>query len=356
MRHWPSIAWGTFISWMAAGSAQAFTYEVLFDRTLAYDAVTLGRGARFDASAQSVLLDGRVKTAGTEAVTYDRLLINSLRVGQQFALSPNASARLTLPVVGTFEKQEGEQIPRKISEATWLEAKPRMEFIFATQNSLDLILGLNFYTISAYDVESKTENFKAKDHFGALNLSYPHLVVVKRGGRFDGGFSFQLDAERGRTVSKSTTLDESRLSFEDKVYSPTTIAIFTSLHQSFGDLYGEFAAIEASSGGNRIDNNIAIKEDYFRVQLGGMFPLLGKNLQLESNFLYKSLSYADNRNVTLDTIPSMALHLKLHVDYGIPLFAGIVGVRGTDGQSLQEFNADYRIIGFGGVAGVSLIL
>lgn len=355
MRHWPSIVSGAWISWMAAGSAQAFTYEVLFDNTLAYDAVTLGRGPRFDASLQSVLLDGRVKTAGTGAVTYDRLLINSLRLRQQLALSPNASARFTLPVVGTFEKQEGQQVPRKISEATWVEAKPKLEFVFVTQNNLDLILGLNYYAASSFDVESEAENFEAKDHYSSVSMTYPHLVIVKRAGRFDGGFSFQMDAEKSRNVSKTTSLDDTRLSFEDKVYSPTTIAIFANLHQSFGDIYTEFAAIEASSGGNRVDNNIAVKEDYFRVQLGGMFPLAGKDLQLESNFLYKSLSYADNRNVTLDTIPSMALHLKLHVNYGIPAFVGLIGVRGSDGQSLQEFNADYRIQGVGGVAGLGLL-
>ncbi len=352
MRRLPSIVIGAWILCMPR--AEAFTYEVLFDDTLASEAIRLGRATRFEASLQSVLLDGEVKTAGTGAVSYDRFVINKLKIMQQFAFSPNASARLTLPLVGTFEKKEGKQLPRMISEGSWLESRPKLEMIFATQNNLDLILGLNLLTISSYDLNSDTENFKAKDHYSSVSMNYPHLVIVKHGGGFDGGFSFQFDAQKSRTVTKSTSLDEGSLSFEDKVYSPTTIAIFASLHPSFGDLFGEFAAIEASGGGNRIDSGIAVKEDYFRTQFGGMFPLDGKNLQLETRLLYKSLSYADNRNVSLETIPSLGLHIKLHFDYSLPVYVGLVGVHGSDGQSLQEFNADYRLQGVGAVAGANI--
>lgn len=350
----------TFGSWilgiLASSSAQAFTYEVLFDETLSRDAATLGRSTYFASSFKSVLLDGKVENTGTDAVTYDRLLINSLRVLQQFSMTPNLGMRLLLPVTGTFEKQESRDEPKNISEATWGEAKPRVEIIYATQNALDFVLGLNFHFINAYTQKTDTPNFTASDHYAPLSMNYFHLALVKHAPTFDGGFSYQGKAERGRKLTKSTSLGEDPLELEDRVYTPTTIAIFANVKQSFGNLYGEFAAIEASGGGNRTEDNVGVREDYFRIQFTGLFPLGGKDLQLESSLLYKSLSYASNTNVTLDTIPMLGLHLKLHFQLGLPMFAGLIGVRGSDGQSLQEFNANYRIVGIGAVAGLSTVL
>ena len=354
MRHWALLFVGFWALSALPTSAQAFTYEVLFDETLGHDAATLGRARSFAASFKSVLLDGQVETSGTEAVTYDRLLVNGLRLMQQLPVTANASVRLTLPIVGTYEKQEGQQVPRIISEAKWLEAKPRLEVIFATQNSLDIILGLNYHLIGKYTQKTESANFNAKDHYSALSMNYAHLAIVKHGAGFDGGFAFQLSSEKSRKLSKSTTLEEGVFVVEDRVYSPTTISIFANVKQSFGDLYGEFSAIEASGGGNVTENNISVREDYFRMQFTGLFPILGKELQLESSLIYKSLAYADNRNVTLDTIPMMALHAKAKFDIGVPAFVGLIAVRGTDGQSLQEFNADYRIVGIGAIAGATL--
>ncbi len=354
MRQWASLFLGFWALSAVSTPAQAFTYEVLFDETLGRDAVTLGRNRAFAASFKSVLLDGQVKTSGTDATTYDRLLVNALRLTQQLPVTPNASFRLSVPVVGTFEKQEGQQVPRIISEARWVEAKPRLELIFATQNSLDIILGLNLHVISKYTLATESANFTAKDHYSTLTMNYGHLAIVKHGSGFDGGFSFQLSSEKSRTLTKTTSLEEDALVVEDRVYSPTTISIFANVKQSYGDLYGEFSAIEASGGGNVTENNISVREDYFRMQFTGLFPLMGKDLQLESSLIYKSLAYADNRNVTLDTIPMMALHAKLKFNLRVPVFVGLIGVRGTDGQSLQEFNADYRIVGVGAVAGTAI--
>jgi hypothetical protein len=54
----------------------------------------------------------------------------------------------------------------------------------------------------------------------------------------------------------------------------------------------------------------------------------------------------------MDTIPMLGLQLKLTANIGVPVFAGIIGVRGADGQSIPEFNAQYRLFGYGGIAGI----
>jgi hypothetical protein len=58
--------------------------------------------------------------------------------------------------------------------------------------------------------------------------------------------------------------------------------------------------------------------------------------------------------VTLPTIPSFGLHLDLNFDNsGLPLFAGLIVVSGVDGQSLTEFNAKYKLLGYGGTFGLN---
>ncbi|WP_218110333.1 hypothetical protein [Oligoflexus tunisiensis] len=340
-----------FAGLLASGSAQAFTYEVLYEDTIGRDAVVFGRTPGFQAVAKSVLLDGSVKTSGTETRTFDRNVINYVKYMQQFAIGSNASLRLTLPALVNYRKEEGEQTPVIVTESTWLEAKPRLEFVYATQNALDLVLGVDGYHVTEFEAKSESALFTATDKYEAASASYGHLVVVKHGGNFDGGFSFKAAAEKKRNVTKSTSIDESTFVVEDRIYDPTTIAIFMRTKVKWGLIFGEFAAIEASGGGNRTDRGATVKEDYFRVQLAGFFPLSGA-LDLESTLIYKSLSYADNRNVSMDTIPMLGLQLKLTANIGVPVFGGLIGVQGTDGQSIPEFNARYKLFGIGGIAGI----
>ncbi|MCX6128446.1 MAG: hypothetical protein NTX25_05195 [Proteobacteria bacterium] len=319
---WLGLAFGFFTT----NPLAAFTYEVLFENTIGRDAVQIGRLACTRIDTKAILLDGQVETSGTETINYDRSVFSYLQIMQQIALGTSAALRTTLPLLLTYDKQEGGQSPRQISESSWLESKPKIELIYATQNALDLILGLDFYYISAHKYETQATNFTAQ-------------------------VSFKLSGEKSREITKSTSQADSVYVVEDRVYDPTTISIFGQGHLGVSQVYMEFSAIEASGGGNRTDRGATIKEDYFRTQLTGMFPLGGKDLLLESSLIYKSLSYADSRNVSFDTIPMVGFHLKLHLNPGVPLYAGIVGLRGSDRQSIPEFNANYKLFGIGAVAG-----
>lgn len=344
---WLGLAFGFFTT----NPLAAFTYEVLFENTIGRDAVQIGRLACTRIDTKAILLDGQVETSGTETINYDRSVFSYLQIMQQIALGTSAALRTTLPILLTYDKQEGGQSPRQISESSWLESKPKIELIYATQNALDLILGLDFYYISAHKYETQATNFTAQDKYRPVTMSFGHLVLLKHGGAFDGGFSFKLSGEKSREITKSTSQADSVYVVEDRVYDPTTISIFGQGHLGVSQVYMEFSAIEASGGGNRTDRGATIKEDYFRTQLTGMFPLGGKDLLLESSLIYKSLSYADSRNVSFDTIPMVGFHLKLHLNPGVPLYAGIVGLRGSDRQSIPEFNANYKLFGIGAVAG-----
>lgn len=337
---------------LASAPAQAFNYEVLFEDTIGRDATTFGRVPGFQAVAKVVLLDGQIKTSGTDTTRYDRILMNYAKYMQQFAVGANANLRLSLPALISYEKVEGDKVPREVSDSTWFETQPRLEFIYATANALDIVIGVDAYHVGSREIKTESASFTASDKYNAATGTYAHLAVVKHGGNFDGGFSFKTSMEKKRTVTKSTDIDDSNFEAEDRVYDPTTIAIFMQNRLSFGQVFGEFAAVEASGGGNRTPTGASVKEDYFRVQAAGIFPLRGKDLQLDTTLIYKSLSYADNRNVTMDTIPMLGLQIKILANLGVPVFGGIILASGSDGQSIPEFNAKYKLFGYGGIAGI----
>lgn len=333
--------------------AWAFDYEVLYLETVGYQAATVDKGRAGAAVGRVVLLDGEVQTLGTETTNFDRVFINEVLVYQQLSLFPNLNARLTLPAQTVYEKQEGKETPRIVTEGTWLEAQPRLEAIYTTASNLDVIMGIEGTYISGFNRDSETPNFTAKDEYGSVFFNYPHLAVVKHQAAYDAGFAFVKSGEKTRKLNKTNSLDATRIETDDVVFHPTAVSLFYRGRTGFGSLFGEFTAVEASGGGNKTDTGASVKEDYFRVHFGSSINLSGRGLRLEPMLIYKSLSYADNRNVTLDTIPALGLHMNLVVDQGLPCYLGLIGVRGKDAQSLTEFNAKYKLLGYGFAAGVN---
>ncbi|MBC7661439.1 MAG: hypothetical protein H7249_17220 [Chitinophagaceae bacterium] len=344
------LATGVF----TAEAAGAFPYDVLQTDTLAKESATLKHNNQGQLKTKVIVLDGEIKTEGTDSTIDSHVLINEVRFMQQAVFSPNLAARVSAPVYFMYEKEESKDQPRIVTEAAWVEAQPRFDLIYSTTNNLDITLGADTFYVRNYDERSKAETFSSHDAYHAAFYGRPHLVIVKHGGTFDAGFTYQIGVEKNRDMTKSNTIDNSVFKFKDVLFEPTTVSVFFRRELSLGSVYGEFAAIEASGGGNKTEKGATSEEDYFKVQVGGAIPLASRSLVLEPTLIYKSLSYADNRNVTLATIPGFGLHLDLNFDNaGLPLFVGIILVKGTDGQSLKEFNANYKVFGYGATVGLN---
>jgi transcriptional regulator with XRE-family HTH domain len=333
---------------MGVNPLQAHTFDVLDFRSPGRDAIEFSKSAKVRAEAYGILMDGAVTSLGTEATTYDRTLVSHLQVwggwgaGSRFYVRPNIS------VNGNWRKIEGAEAPRTITESQWLEGQARLEGTFITQNSLEVFLGVSINWYSAYEQKTQSVETTTYDRFSAAKLNYPHLGVVKRSGGFEGGFYFISGNEKVREVTKSSEGDDSIFRYDDRVFQPTTIGIFSRFRPRWGSAYGEFAAVQASEGGNRTDDGGTVEEDYIRFTLGGEYELPGGVGTLLGTLIYKSLSYADNRNVSLPTIPMWGSHLGLRTEQlGFPVTAGLIAASGRDGQSIDEFNAEYRMQGLG---------
>lgn len=340
--------------WLLAEDVLAFPYDVLQIDTFAKESATLKRTNQGQIKTRVILLDGEIVTAGTDSTLYSKVLINELRMMQQITLGSNMAMRASADVFLMLEKEEGKDEPRIVTEASWVEAQPRFDLVYSTANSLDITLGADGFYVRNYDVESKAATFTSRDSYHSAFFARPHLSVTKHGSGFDAGFAYQAGVEKNRALNKTNSIDNSSLELNDILFEPTNVSIFMRKDLGEGSIYGEFAAIEASGGGNKTSRGATSQEDYFKVQIGGAIPLGSKSLVFEPVLIYKSLSYADNRNVTLPTIPGFGLHLDLNFDNsGLPVFAGLILVKGTDGQSITEFNAKYKLFGYGAVVGLN---
>ncbi|MES2746651.1 MAG: hypothetical protein V4655_14555 [Bdellovibrionota bacterium] len=332
----------------------AFPYEVLQTDTLAREAGTLKRSNQGQFKFRTVLLTGEIKTEGTEATTDSDVLVNQTRAMQQFVIGGNFFLRLSADNYFRYEKDESQGEPRVVGKATIVETQPRLDMIYTTANNLDIVFGGDAFYTRNHEYKLDASSFTSKDSFHSAFYSRPHVAVVKHGSDFDAGFSYQLGVEKKRSLTKSNSIDNSVLELKDTLFEPATVSIFMRKDIFGSSLYGEFAAVEASGGGNKTARGATAQEDYFRVQIAGAIPLGSQSMVLEPSLIYKSLSYADNRNVSLPTIPGFALHTDLNFDKsGIPVFIGLILVKGTDGQSLREFNAKYKLIGYGGNVGIN---
>ena len=329
-------------------------YDALPLESSQRDAVDYKRRADFFTTSDTYFVDGSVTSLPTESVTYDRTLFNQLRAGGNFVLTPNIGLRLVLAGSNAFRKEEGKQEPRKITSELRSELKPEFAFTYLTQTGLEVVFGLAFWMLNAFDRNSETDTIRSVESVGTASLSTPYLGVVKRSGGFDGGFFYKLGADRNRKIRIVTNQTADELTFSDQVHDPTTVGLFTRIKLGVLTAGGSFEAVAAGEGGTRTDNGDTVSEDYLRFRLEAKAPL-GAIAAIFGAVTHRTLSYADNRNVTFTSMPMTVTHLRIILGSAeTNSFVGIMYGTGKDGQSLPEFNADYKLTVVGGSLGLNL--
>ncbi len=344
------------ITLLSSGSdLYGHTWNILLHKSLGKDAVDFKRTGQFSTFTNTVLVDGSITSLPTEAITYDRTLINFADISGIIPLSDKVSLRLDLMSQFAMRVEEGAEEPRKISRETWVEVYPRMDLTFLTQNNLEVFLGLTYAHIGGFERRIESEAIETVWSYGDALMAIPHVGITKRAGSFEGGFYYKLRGEKSRSITKYTSQDESSLEFEDRVFDPTMVALF--FQGKFGEyrLFTEFAAVQASDGGDTTDTGEKVMEDYMVGRLMAYFPINPAVFNLRLFAIHKTLSYADNRNVTLPTIPMTSVHLQfLRGPENSNTYIGLIYATGKDGQSLPEFNAKYDVKGYGITAGLHL--
>ena len=342
--------WACFFS----STLKAHSFEVLYPYSLGKDAMEF-EGSDIAVQTRVFLVDGEIESLGTESTTYDRSLNSHLRLKANYSLTDRLALRAVISGVGAYRKVEGKEEPRTIKTESFTDLKPRLEMTFFTATRLEVFFGLNYRFIGAYESTTESLSLTTEEEYGSLQMDYPHFGFVKRDGGFTGGFYFQQGREKVREVRKSNSVDATVLNLQDTVQDPTTMGIFAKSKFSRFDVYGEFAAVQAGEGGNKSDDGSSVEEDYIKLTFGATTPV--SILDVESILVYKTLSYSDNRNVSLTTMPQLGLHFNGRLGLGaMEAVAGLVFAYGKDGQSIDEFNASYKLLAAGGSLGLEMSL
>ena len=325
-------------------------FEVLRPYSLGQDVLALNgkKTNELAVGLHSYLVDAEISSAGTGTKNYDRTLVNRLRLSYDLHFNDRFSLRPTFEATHFLNKIEGANEPRLVrKEGAWL-ARPSMIASFSTANNLDLFVEYTYQHASKTEAETKSVSLTATEEAPSIGFGYLSAGFVKKTSKFTGGFSFIKGGEASRVLTKENDRDDTVITTDDVIYEATQFAIFAAVPLSSWQIYGEFSAVQAGSGGPRTEEGATTKEDYIRLLTKLETPEILPSVRFASTLIYKTLSYADNRNVSIESIPQSGLHLDAISDSGpLGFKAGIVLSHGRDGQSLEEFNADYKIFSYG---------
>lgn len=339
-----------------SGVLWAQEWDVLVQKSLGRDAIDAGSTALFSTYADTIIVNGSITSLPTRARTYDRSLVNYTDFNGIVPINPRLRLRLDLMTKFTMRNSEGSEEPRKITRENWAEAFPKIEAIFLTQNNLELFLGGTYWAHSKVERRTETSSVETVSVYSGASALVPHIGILKRTGGVEGGFYYKAHGEKGRSIRKVTTQDDTELHFNDVIYDPTTIALYFQTALGNMKLFAEFAAVQGSDGGNRAETGEYLLEDYLRVKTSLAMPLTAE-YGLRFNLAHKTLSYADNRNVSIPTIPMTSASFQLTTGRDTSYtYVGLLYAYGKDGQSLPEFNAEYEVQAYGLTAGLRLAL
>lgn len=337
------------------GSSGAHEYDALVDHSLGMDALSYEHSNDLKLQLDSVLIDGEVKTLPVNSINYDRTASTYARIIATTPFSPRLGSRFSLWAKMSYRKIEGDSEPRKIVDEQWIEGLARAELVFFTQTKIEIFFGLSYYGVNSFDRTSASPSVETNWEYEKVFFPVTHVGLVKRTGFVSGGFYYKPGGQRGRDISKTTSQDDSEIVFSDTVHDPTTVGFFIGLPIGKGGFTGEFASIQGSEGGNKTDEGRTLTEDYTRYRGNYIVPLGAVTTRI--GIVHRSYSYSENRSVTLERIPMTALHMKVLLGSDRSnMFVGLIYGYGRDGQSLTEFNAEYKVEAFGLSAGFNYTL
>jgi hypothetical protein len=193
----------------------------------------------------------------------------------------------------------------------------------------------------SYTETVKTDSQESSTKFDKGEVHSDRVGVVRRAGKWSGGFYTELGGEENRGFTKEAS-DGSSISGEEPVYIAPSVGVFGEFAAGPGTWDFDFKFIQARNFGPTDSQGDYILTDHFSIRFGGYFDLGG--MGLDSSVTHQTLSYADSAFVNMDSIPFSSVRSRLLVgDQENNFFIGGILGYGKDGQSLPEFNASYEM-------------
>ncbi len=291
------------------------------------------------------VVDGKVTTSPPDTVKYDRRAETLAVLGGEVLFAKRFGARLNLK--GEFSKlrQQEAEGPKATVDSTVKTYRPSLDLTFITDKGLEIFAGQEMQIIPAYTETVASSNGESSTAFGNSSVASRRFGVVRRAGAWSGGFYYQMGAEATRDVEQ-TAFDGSGADSDDVVFIPSRIGVMGAFKAiaAFWDFELDF--IQARGKGPKDDQGNTTYTDYFETHLGSLY-FFGGSFGVKGSVFHKTLSYANNAFVTMETIPATSVKLLgVLGDDESHAFLGLIYAFGKDGQSLPEFNAEYEFDAF----------
>lgn len=335
-----------------AGSAAAFPTQD--DQTPGAMATNFRQKNKVWTRLDMGFVDGKV-TSKPGTTKLDRRIESMAVAGFDAGFNQRWGVRGNFKADYSKRRQSEEEEPRADVDETVTTYAPSLDVTFVTDKGLEIFGGAVMQMQPAYKQTVDAGNVSSETAFDATKLTVRRFGVVRRSGVWSGGFYYVMGAETDRGFEQSAS-DGSSLAASDVVFVPSRVGVFGEF-SAWATLWDfELDFVQARGMGPKDDAGSTIYTDYFEARMGGLY-MFGGAWGTKTSVAHKTLSYANNSYVTLESIPITSIKLLgvLGSDksYG---YAGVIMANGKDGQSLPEFNATYELNALAVTVGLQLSL
>jgi hypothetical protein len=286
-------------------------------------------------------VDGAIKTSPPDAIKYDRTMEAFCEVGAEVPVAPNLSVRGNLGAMWERRKEEEKDPPKSPIDRSYTTAEPSVDVTYTNPQGLEIFGGIGLSMQSSYVEKQVSETTSSDTTFGSVSLFVPRFGMVRRGATWNGGFYYVMGRDSTRTYRKVAS-DETETSGTSPVYIPSVIGIVGQIKLAVIDTELDLAQVRAGGGGEKSESGVTIRDDYLRFDISGLLDLGGSGLR--ARIIHNTLSYSNSAFMNIDSIPISSFHF----DYIIGakeanVYYGLIYGYAHDGQSIPEFNADYKV-------------
>lgn len=297
--------------------------------------------------------DGSITSTPPDAVKFDRRLETFFDAGFNATFTKRWNVRFDLKVTHSTNRQAEENEPRAVVTSSVTEYSPGLAVSFVTDKGLELFLGATEKIAPGFDETVESAAASSTTTYASNQLKAQHFGVMRRSKAWTGGFYYQQGSHIGRHYSK-TASDGTELSGEEQQFVAPSMGVLGEFDAGAGRGDFELDFIQARGYGPTDDKGKTLYTDYFEARFGGWYPLAGA-FGLQGGFAHKTLAYSNSAYVTFETMPVTSVNLKAY--FGKPddqhAYAGLIAGYGTDGQSLPEFNAKYKLVSLAVTTGLN---
>jgi hypothetical protein len=333
---------------LAPATAHAFPTED--DQTAGEMAINFRRQSNVWSRLDVGVVDAQVKSNPPDATKFDRRLEALAIAGGEADINKRWGLRLNMKAETSKRKEAEQEAPRAIVEKTITTISPSLDGTFVTDKGLEFFVGLAGEQTRPYTESVSSSSASSSTHFDKSTLIARRVGVVRRTAPWTGGFYYTLGTE-GERGYHQTGSDGSELRGTDTVFIPSRMGVFGEFAAVSAIWNVELDFVQARGLGPKDPNGNTIYTDYFEARAGAFIPF-GGPLGLKLAGAYKTLSYASNAYVSLETMPVGSLKaLLVFGNQSANFFLGAIGAYGKDGQSLPELNAQYKLTAFSATSG-----